>query len=364
LLVSDLKIINTKENKAKIHTHRNLAFLNRLWGIGILCAVFYFVPFSEVFAVISLTNPLWVVAGISLQILIRVLNALRMQTIANAQRLDTSYLTMIRIVFITAFYNIVAPGALVGGAVTYVKYRQQGVKSVAAVANIYANKSVEILVVSLSAPLFWLIDKDFSLSIILAYGLSMVIGFYVTFAFFFGRFGNIQWLKSKIDHHGQSVIHRTLVALCHQVVQIGQMSHRSLASLVVYSGMYSLFAAVAIICFGNALSFKVGLLPILWINPVIYLLAMLPISISNIGVREVSMIMLLAPYGVASTEATAWSLLMYSGPLCSALIGLILELEQLWFRKKDIRETDAASYQISTHHKESAERSADEDKAI
>jgi uncharacterized membrane protein YbhN (UPF0104 family) len=264
---------------------------------------------------------------------------------------------MIRIVFITAFYNILAPGALVGGAVTYVKYRQHGVKSVAAVANIFANKSVELLVLSLSAPLFLLIDKDFGPYLIFAYGLTMVIGFYCSFSLFFGRFGNLQWLESKINHHGSSVVHQTLAALCRQVLQIGQISPRAIASLITYSAMYGLFAALAIICFGNALNFDIGLLPILWIYPVIYLVGVLPISISNIGVREVSMIMLLAPYGVATTGATAWSVLMYSGPLCCALIGLILEAEHFWLRKegghaKGDHATGCESCQVATHPKQ------------
>ena len=341
----------------------NSIFIKASISVVILCAVFYFVPISSVFTAISVANPLWIVAGVFLQILLRVLNALRMQAIANAQHLETGYLTMMRIVFTSTFYNLLVPGALAGGVVTYVKYRQQGVKSVFAVANIYANKSVELIVVSLSAPLFWLIDKGFSLYLIVAYGLTMVIGFCCGFALFFGRFGNLQWLESKIKNHGQSVVHRKLAALCWQVVQIGQISHRTIVALIAYSSMYILFAALAIICFGHALNHEIGLLPILWIWPVIYLLGMLPISISNIGVREVSMFMFLAPYGVATTDAIAWSVLMYSGPLSCALIGLILEAEHFWLRKRGGQAIGSTGCQVATHSKRGFERDSNEGKS-
>ena len=332
-------------------------------SVGILCAVFYFVPISNVFATIRIANPLWVVAGVCFQILLRVLNGLRMQAIANAQHLDTGYRTMMRIVFTSTFYNLLVPGTLAGGVVSYVKYRQQGVNSVAAVANIYANKSVELIVVSLSAPLFWLIDKGFSLHLIVAYGLTMVIGFCYGFALFFGRFVNFQWLESKIKTHGQSVVHRTLAILCRQVALIGQISHRAIAALIAYSMMYFLFAALSLICFGHALNHDIGLLPVLWIYAVIYLLHILPISISNIGVREVSMFMLLAPYGVARTDAIAWSVLMYSGPLSCALIGLLLEAEHFWLRKRSGQAIRSTGCQITAQSKQGYERDSNESKS-
>lgn len=335
-------------------------FIKAAISVGVLALVFYFVPVSKVYAAILVVDPLWLVAGIALQILLRVFTALRMQAIAESQRLGTSYLSMMRVVFSSTFYNILAPGALAGGIVTYAKYRQLGVRPVAAVANIYTNKSIELLVVSLPAPLFWLIDKGFGFYLIVAYGLTMVIAFYCAFALFFGRFGNLQWLESKINYYGQSVVHQALASLCRQLGQIGQMSHRVIISLVAYSAIYSLLAAVAIICFGNALYFEMELLPILWIYPVIYLLAMLPISISNIGVREVSMIMLLAPYGVATTEAIACSLLMYSGLLCSGLIGLVLEAEHFWLRKDGGRAIKSTACQLTTNRQQGTDGGSNE----
>lgn len=338
-------------------------FFKAAISIAVLSLVFYFVPISNVYSAILVADPLWIFVGTSLLILLRVLTALRMQMIARAQSLDTNSLTMMRIVFTSAFYNILAPGALAGGAVTYFKYRQHGVNPVAAVANIFANKAIQLLVVSLSAPLFWLIDKGFSSYAIVSYGLFMTACFSCAFALFFGRFGTLRWFESKIKRHGQSVVHRSLTALCQQVGKIGQISYRTIFFLVVYSAMHSLFAALAIICFGNALNIELGLVPVLWIYSVIYLLSMLPISISNIGVREVSMIMLLAPYGVLMTEATAWSVLMYSGPLVCALIGLMLEAEYFWLSRKGHRSIDTVDRQVAAHNNKDTQGESDEGKS-
>jgi uncharacterized protein (TIRG00374 family) len=312
--------------------------LKAVISIAVLCLVFYFVPVKDVIGTIIVADPIWIIAGVLLLISLRVLTALRMQLIANAQGLDTSFPTMLRIIFTSTFYNILAPGALAGGAVTYLKYRQQGIEPIAAVANIYANKLIQLLVVLLSAPLFWLIDKDFSLYLVTGYALIMVLGFSSAFSLFFGRFGNLRWFASKISSHGQSAVHQALTALCRQTGKIGQISHQTIFSLVIYSLMHSFFAALSILCFGMGLNIEVGLVSVLWIYSVIYLLGMLPISISNIGVREASMIVLLAPYDVSMTEATTWSILMYSGQLSSAIIGLLMEAENLWLRKNTHRQ--------------------------
>ena len=328
----------------------NSILIKAVISAGVLCIVFYFIPLTKVFDVILVANPFWVVAGALFQILLRVLTALRMQTIASVQELDISLPAMIRIVFTSTFYNILAPGALAGGAVTYVKYRQLGVRPVSAVTNIYANKLIELLVVSLPAPLFWFIDKGFSLYLILAYGLVMVVVFWYAFALFFGRLGSLQWLESKINRHGTTSVHRALTALCRQIGKIGQISHRVIFALLLYSAMYSLLAAVAILCFGYALNIEVGLLTILWVYPVIYLLAFLPISISNIGVREVSMILLLTAYGVTTTEAVAWSVLMYCGPLSCASIGLLMEAEHFWWRTENAQQLAPARQEMIVRH--------------
>ena len=100
------------------------------------------------------------------------------------------------------------------------------------------------------------------------------------------------------------------------------------------------------LCCGKALGIELGLVSILWIYSFVYLLGILPISVSNIGVREASMIMLMLPYGVLITEATAWSAPLYSGPLSCALIGMLLEAEHLWLTKKLVAVVDSAGHQF------------------
>jgi drug/metabolite transporter (DMT)-like permease len=87
---------------------------------------------------------------------------------------------------------------------------------------------------------------------------------------------------------------------------------------------------------------------------------MLPISVSNVGVREAGMIMLMVPYGVSMTEATTWSVLIYSGPLSCALIGLLLEAEHLWLRKKSVASVDSAGHQLVEQNRKISQEKPDD----
>ena len=220
------KQITLAINAFNIRRQIEPTFVKAAISVVALFLIFYLVPISNVLGAILAADLVWVVAGIVLMILLRVVTALRMQVIAKSQGLDTSTLMMMRIVFSSTFYNILAPGALAGGAVTYLKYRQQGIEPIAAMTNIYANKSIEVLVVLLSAPLFWLIDKDFNPCLIVGYALAMVVGFGFAFALFFGRFGNLRWLESIINRFGQSVVHRGLYWRCLNRLGLpGRISH-------------------------------------------------------------------------------------------------------------------------------------------
>ena len=97
----------------------------------VLALIFHFIPLSHVLGAVRTAHLEWVVMGILLSILLKVLTAFKMQMIANTQGLNTNSLMMMRILFTSTFYSLLAPGALAGGAVTYLKYRQQGVEPIA-----------------------------------------------------------------------------------------------------------------------------------------------------------------------------------------------------------------------------------------
>ncbi len=58
-----------------------------------------------------------------------------------------------------------------------------------------------------------------------------------------------------------------------------------------------------------------------WLCAMIYILGRVPVSVANLGVREVMLVVLLAPYGVEKPQALLMSMILFSALIVMAVIG-------------------------------------------
>ena len=61
-----------------------------------------------------------------------------------------------------------------------------------------------------------------------------------------------------------------------------------------------------------ALDLALPLLTVAWLRAAAILIAILPISVSGLGVREGALLVLMAPYDISSAQAIAFSLLAFA----------------------------------------------------
>ena len=94
---------------------------------------------------------------------------------------------------------------------------------------------------------------------------------------------------------------------------------------------YALFVVSAWVLL-EAMSLPVGLAAIAWIRSVTLLLALVPVSVAGLGVREVSFIAFLGEYGVTSGQAFAFSMATFAIQLLLGAIGAGLELSRVFAR--------------------------------
>ena len=94
---------------------------------------------------------------------------------------------------------------------------------------------------------------------------------------------------------------------------------------------YALFVLSAWVLL-EAMDLQVGLAAIAWIRSVTLLLALVPVSIAGLGVREVSFIAFLGEYGVTAGQAFAFSMATFAIQLLLGAIGAGLELSRVFAR--------------------------------
>lgn len=130
--------------------------------------------------------------------------------------------------------------------------------------------------------------------------------------------------------------HSRLAALAERflaaVVAYQQIPRRTIAAIVAVSLFgYVLFVLSAWVLL-EAMDLSVGLAAIAWIRSVTLLLALVPISVAGLGVREASFIAFLGEYGVSSAEAFAFSMATFTIQLILGAMGALLELSRVFRR--------------------------------
>jgi hypothetical protein len=88
--------------------------------------------------------------------------------------------------------------------------------------------------------------------------------------------------------------------------------------LLVGSLMYLLAARAAYVVV------PVGVL--VWLCAVVFALSKIPITIGNLGVREVTLVGVLGLYGVTKSTALLMSMVWFSGPIFMGLLGAAYQL--------------------------------------
>ena len=122
-------------------------------------------------------------------------------------------------------------------------------------------------------------------------------------------------------------IRRLLVKIRRAARSMASMPHYVLVSLllgiVIQTNLVFLSASIAAAC-GLHVQFRIWLL--VW--PLAKLLALVPLTLGGLGIREAGLVALLAPFGVPATLAVAaglaWESIIISGGLAAGLISFLI----------------------------------------
>lgn len=282
-------------------------------------------PLDEMVSYITRSDWRWLFLALFLQVLLRLMTAIRMYWLGQLQKLTLGFHRYLQIIFATSFYGLFLPGGLAGGAVTFVKYRQYGAGAALSLINIVANKGLTVAAGALLTVSAWSYEffpgADWIILLFLA--LCLIAPLMLRWSI-----RVCVWLGNSLTRVFRKRFAGFVLRLKHLIGHMQalvQLKWLMLIALLLAAMSQHIVAIASMLTYAVSIDIDITPMALCWVYGVIFLLAQLPISFANIGVREVSMVLLLQPYGISAAEATAWSILMYSGPLLCALIGGLLE---------------------------------------
>jgi glycosyltransferase 2 family protein len=97
-------------------------------------------------------------------------------------------------------------------------------------------------------------------------------------------------------------------------------------SLIILSLISAFFQAIQLLTIAYTIDLPISVFTIFWLRGISQIAGLLPITISGLGVREVSMVFFLAGYGISEPEAISFSFLIFViAVLGKGFLGGLLE---------------------------------------
>lgn len=228
---------------------------------------------------------------------------------------------------ITSLYGMVLPGILDVSAKWYILKLHTGKPSHILSGMVYNQftSTLMIVIFGLSALIVSNPTSNFKLPLICIFLLTITI---LCCLLLLNRItgpkvnnffsSTLKWLPLKINTVGQKILNQ--LSTFQTADWEFHLQILSLTAFITFLGIILyVFAAKAA---GITVSFGV----LVWQSSLIYLLGRLPISVADLGVREITIVESLAQYGVSAPQALLMSMIVFSSRLIMALLGAIYQI--------------------------------------
>lgn len=304
----------------------------RLLGTtALLVGIFWFIPFAQVIAALRGAHLGYVAAGFVLAVLSSYSEAIQLWLLLKSVAVSISPWKIFETNLTSRFYGQFLPSELMAGTVKFYRLaaptRQYG--EVAAALVFF--RIVNMLVLALSGLAFWAIEMPAGagrwIGLPLIATVTALVALHIALASPRVNRG-IQWL---LTTRGLGWLKGRLLEKIKRLTSSTIDSYRVMGSAVwptiLLATVRHAVGIVSYIMIARALDIHLSFLTIGWIRAVLHLAMMLPISISGIGVREGSLVILLREYGVSASDAVAMAFLLFAIVLVANSLGGVLELK-------------------------------------
>lgn len=303
---------------------------------GLLYLVFATIPIKGIVSGIASARIDYFTASFLLLLLKNFFASWRMKQLTDRQGIAVSLRRIFEVNLITSYYGLFLPGSLAGGAIRWHKLYQADRNALGIFLAMLFNRFMVTTATAATGVMFWVLAGEYRASTAAGITLLGILTGLLALqgAFAYGKLAD--WADRTVDSRvrlseaWRDRIRKLFLALR----QYRTLSLATLLQIAVFSIAEELVGVASFTFVSLAIGLEVPFVHLGWIRSCIIFVTMLPISFSGFGVREGTLIALLAPYGVIGTAAVAFSFLLFSRNLLLALAGGVLETGSLFLPSK------------------------------
>ena len=290
-------------------------YLRWLFAALVLAFLFTRFPGSEVFEILSGVHPAWAAGAVGLTLLSQVVVAARLKLYADAQEIRFSIGQLLGINLSTTFYSMFLPGgSMPANAIKFYRISAPGKEYAGSAVALLMDRLAATMALSAVGVAAWVVEQppDGLLALaVMSAALVLIIGVQAALrSDASSRLG--PWLLDRLPARLKARDAKDMLRAV------------SFSTEVVVAGLSILTHVISIlayVCIARSLELDIGFATIAWTRSAAILVAMIPVSVAGLGVRESAFLVLLAPYGVLGEQAIAFSLAIFG--LTIVAIGAI-----------------------------------------
>jgi uncharacterized protein (TIRG00374 family) len=302
-------------------------------SIALVVGIFWFIPFQEVVESFRKVRIDLVAFAFALNLVSAYLEGVQLWILLRRAAVPTGIWNVFETKMTTRFYAQFLPSELMAASVKFYRLAEPTKQWSEVMAALVFFRVINMGVLTLLGLAFWAIEMPKGpgrwIGLVLIAMTLLLLAIHLSLSSTrVARFGKhvlatrwFAWFKGKLVNKIKDFTNKTIESY--------RLFHASALTISLFAvarhaiGIYS-FWLVA-----RALDVDLSFLTIGWIRVVLHAIMSLPISLSGIGVREGSLVLLLHEYGVSGADAVALAFLLFVINLAQNSLGGIFELKNM-----------------------------------
>jgi glycosyltransferase 2 family protein len=304
-------------------------------SFGLLAYLLRGIPFHTLLAAAAGASMPMVLAGMLGMLLYYWLDSVQMMWALARQQIVAGSLTVLKINLISMFYSLFLPSVIAGGAIRWYHFSRLDHRPAEALAAMLFNRVFETLLLVTFGVVAFFADRrgatEMNLGALMFVALLAIVAIYLLMfdrrvhALMDRLLGALP-LPAPVESAGNK-----LLAALSRFDQLGIEFALRYFSLGIFRQLVSIGLVMVFVL---ALDIEIGILTVMWIRSVVALIALIPISIAGLGVREATFVVALAQYGVPAESALVLSLLLFARTVVYGLVGGLIEGHRVFISRE------------------------------
>jgi hypothetical protein len=270
-----------------------------------------------------------------------------MQLILKKQDCKVGIATIFKASAVTSLYSMILPGVLSTGAKWYILKKDSGKGSSVLSSMVYNQLSTMFIMIvfGLAAlmitnpALFLKTDINNQRLLPLVCGILLTVIIVISLLLLNKRTGSkindgfvflLRSFPEKIRRKGREILKQIAI-----FQTAGAGFHLKIASITTIDTLIG--GVIIYVLSARAAHVTAPIVVLVWICATICVLSRIPISMANLGVREVTLVGLLGIYGVEKSQALLMSMIIFSSLVFMAVIGAIYQISWAMSSKKNAK---------------------------